>query len=155
MKFILIAAAGGLLATTALPVTAQQSPPRPAPTQPTPAPAQGHMAPGHAMPPGQTMAPQTRPAPPPSPNRPQTSPGHGGSGPRPYQAEAGGMHGGEMSYGRWDNGWGARPSAPPAHFTRHNDWYRHVRACQQRYKSYNPRTDMFVPRRGHSARCTL
>ncbi|AYG96312.1 hypothetical protein D8I30_06555 [Brevundimonas naejangsanensis] len=111
------------------------------------------------MQPGQAMTPQTRPAPAPSTPRPpaarpQTMPGHMESGPRPYQAEAGMMHG-EMNYGRWDTGWGPRPPAPPHHFTRHEDWHRHVHACQQRYKSYNPRTDMFMARPGHARRCTL
>lgn len=76
------------------------------------------------------------------------------TGPRPYHAEPGGMHE-ERNYGRWESSWGHRPPPPPSHFTRHEDWYRHVRACQQRYKSYNPRTDMYVPRHGRTARCTL
>lgn len=58
-------------------------------------------------------------------------------------------------YGRWDNSWGARPAAPPRHFTRTNDWYRHVRACQQRYRSYNPATDRYTVRRGQTAICRL
>ena len=58
-------------------------------------------------------------------------------------------------YGTWDDRWGARPVAPPRHWTRQNDWYRHVRACQERYRSYNPRTDTFVVRRGMTARCRL
>ena len=58
-------------------------------------------------------------------------------------------------YGTWDDRWGPRPVAPPRHWTRQNDWYRHVRACQQRYRSYNPRTDTFVVRRGVTARCRL
>lgn len=157
MKSILIATASGLLAMTALPVTAQQPPPRPAQTQPAPARPPAQTPP--PMKPGQSMAPQTRPTPAPAPGRPQTmpapgAPANGGSGPRPYMPQPGAGPG-DMSYGRWDSGWGARPPAPPAHFTRHDDWYRHVRACQQRYKSYDPRTDMFVPRAGRTARCTL
>lgn len=58
-------------------------------------------------------------------------------------------------YGRWDNSWGARPSAPPRHFTRTSDWYRHVRACQQRYRSYDARTDRYTVRRGQTAICRL
>lgn len=58
-------------------------------------------------------------------------------------------------YGRWDNRWGARPNTPPRHWSRQGDWYRHVRACQMRYRSYNPRTDMFVVRRGVMQRCRL
>lgn len=58
-------------------------------------------------------------------------------------------------YGRWDDRWGARPSTPPRHWTRQNDWYRHVRACQSRYRSYDPRTDTFTVRRGVVQRCRL
>jgi len=58
-------------------------------------------------------------------------------------------------YGSWSNSWGAAPPAPPAHFTRHNDWYRHVRACQQRFRSYSPRTDSYRTYRGRMVRCTL
>lgn len=58
-------------------------------------------------------------------------------------------------YGRWDDRWGPRPPAPPRHWTRTSDWHRHVHACQQRYKTYNPRTDTYVPRRGQTARCRL
>lgn len=58
-------------------------------------------------------------------------------------------------YGRWDSSWGARPAAPPRHFTRTSDWYRHVRACQQRYRSYDARTDRYTVRRGQTAVCRL
>lgn len=58
-------------------------------------------------------------------------------------------------WGRWDSRWGARPAPPPRHWTRANDWYRHVHACQVRYRSYNPRTDMIVVRRGVVVRCRL
>lgn len=61
----------------------------------------------------------------------------------------------QRDYGRWDDRWGPRPPAPPRHWTRSSDWHRHVRACQQRYKTYNPRTDTYVPRRGQTARCRL
>lgn len=59
------------------------------------------------------------------------------------------------SYGTWNQSWGARPSAPPKHWTRTSDWYRHVRACQQRYRSYNPRTDTYRANSGQNRRCTL
>ena len=36
-----------------------------------------------------------------------------------------------------------------------NSWRRHVRACSARYRSYNPRTDRYVVRRGVMARCYL
>ena len=58
-------------------------------------------------------------------------------------------------YGTWDDRWGARPPAPPRAWARHSDWYRHVRACSQRYRSYDPRTDTFVVRRGRTAVCRL
>ena len=58
-------------------------------------------------------------------------------------------------YGRWENSWGVRPAGPPRSWSRHNDWYRHVRACQMRYRSYNPRTDTYVVRRGRMAQCRL
>lgn len=61
----------------------------------------------------------------------------------------------DSRYGRWDASWGARPSAPPRHWNKQNDWYRHVRACQQRYRSYNTRTDTYTVRRGVTRRCTL
>lgn len=59
------------------------------------------------------------------------------------------------SYGSWQSSWGSRPPAPPAHFSRRGNWYAHVRACQQRYRSYNPRTDRYVPRAGRTAICRL
>lgn len=58
-------------------------------------------------------------------------------------------------YGRWESSWGARPPAPPRHFTKTSDWHRHVRACQQRYRTYNPATDRYVVRRGQTAICRL
>ncbi|MBN6101907.1 BA14K family protein [Xanthomonas sp. CFBP 8703] len=60
----------------------------------------------------------------------------------------------DKRYGRWDPKWGPRPGNPPAHRARHDDWYRHVRACQQRYRSYDARTDTFV-HRGRRLRCSL
>ena len=59
------------------------------------------------------------------------------------------------SYGAWQSSWGSRPPAPPAHFKRQSNWYAHVRACQQRYRSYNPRTDRYTVRAGRTAICTL
>ncbi|MBU4434205.1 MAG: BA14K family protein [Alphaproteobacteria bacterium] len=58
-------------------------------------------------------------------------------------------------YGQWNMGWGHRPPAPPKHFKRHDNWYQHVRACTVRYRSYNPRTDLYMVRRGVMARCRL
>ena len=62
---------------------------------------------------------------------------------------------GSSQYGNWNSSWGARPSAPPRSFTRQSDWYRHVRACGQRYKSYNAATDRYTVRRGQTAVCRL
>jgi hypothetical protein len=62
---------------------------------------------------------------------------------------------GDERYGRWESEWGRRPPAPPGHWTRHGDWYRHVHACQARYRSYNPATDHYTVRRGVTARCRL
>ncbi|NJC40451.1 hypothetical protein GGQ87_000709 [Brevundimonas alba] len=67
---------------------------------------------------------------------------------------AGAMAGRSMDYGMWESSWGARPPAPPSGFANPSDWHRHVRACQQRYKTYNPSTDMYVPRVGSTARCS-
>ena len=58
-------------------------------------------------------------------------------------------------YGRWENNWGARPMAPPRRFTNQRSWYKHVRACQLRYRSYNARTDLYTLRRGVMVRCRL
>ncbi|MBA4809225.1 BA14K family protein [Brevundimonas sp.] len=59
------------------------------------------------------------------------------------------------AYGSWQSSWGSRPPAPPAHFKRQSNWYAHVRACQQRYRTYNPRTDRYTVRAGRTAICTL
>lgn len=58
-------------------------------------------------------------------------------------------------YGTWNRSWGAQPPAPPKHWTRTSDWYRHVRACQQKFRSYNARTDSYRTRSGQTRRCTL
>lgn len=58
-------------------------------------------------------------------------------------------------YGEWKSAWGKAPPAPPKHWSNKGDWHRHVRACQQRYKSYNSRTDTFRTNAGKNVRCTL
>jgi len=68
---------------------------------------------------------------------------------------SGGRNDNDSRYGRWDNSWGARPPAPPRSFTRTADWHRHVRACQQRYRSYTPATDRYTVRPGQTAVCRL
>ena len=57
-------------------------------------------------------------------------------------------------YGRWDNAWGRYPAPPPRHWRQNNGWYGHVRACQLRYRSYNPRTDAYFTGRTW-VRCRL
>lgn len=58
-------------------------------------------------------------------------------------------------YGRWDQSWGAQPPAPPKHWSKKSDWHRHVRACQQKYRSYNARTDSYRTQSGKTLRCRL
>ncbi|GEM_PF-1117259 len=58
-------------------------------------------------------------------------------------------------YGNWNTAWGARPSAPPAHWSNKGDWYRHVRACQQKFRSYRAATDTYRTNSGRTVRCTL
>lgn len=83
-------------------------------------------------------------------------PGHRPADHRPADHRADvGRPGPGNGYGNWDNRWGARPPAPPRHWTRRGDWYRHVRACKLRFRSYDPRTDLIVIRRGVTRRCAL
>jgi len=81
-----------------------------------------------------------------------TPPGHGQGMDHP-----GAQHRSQdnQRYGRWDDAWGSPPPPPPKHFGRHGAWYGHVRACQMRYRSYNPRTDFYIARPGVKARCRL
>lgn len=46
---------------------------------------------------------------------------------------------------------------PPKHWGQRDkpSWERHVRLCRERYRSYNPRTDRYVIRRGKTALCRL
>jgi hypothetical protein len=55
---------------------------------------------------------------------------------------------------RWDTRWG-QEVRPPRYWGQRPGWNRHVRACYARYRSYNPRTDSYVVRRGVMARCRL
>jgi hypothetical protein len=49
-----------------------------------------------------------------------------------------------------------RYGSPPKHFTRGQaTWNTHAQRCATRYRSYNPRTDTFVPRAGRTQRCFL
>ena len=66
-----------------------------------------------------------------------------------------GRHDGwDNRYGRWDNRWGRYPAPPPRHWRHNNGWYGHVRACQVRYRSYNPARDMYFTGRAW-VRCRL
>lgn len=79
------------------------------------------------------------------------------TGPSQPDMRRGDNHGPDNTdrYGAWQTSWGARPSDPPAHFSRHGDWYRHVHACQSRFRSYNPHTDRYTARHGQTAVCRL
>jgi predicted lipid-binding transport protein (Tim44 family) len=129
----LIAVAAGLMTLSALPVAAAaQQRPQPAPMQP-----QQH----NGSPMQQHNTPQPQPYQ--SQNRPNQGSNHGSN------------NGPDNRYGNWNTSWGARPAGPPRNFTRSSDWYRHVRACQQRFRSYNPATDRYTVRRGQTAVCRL
>lgn len=136
----LIAVAAGLMTLTALPVAAlaQQRQPTPA------APAQQHNGPMSSQ--------HNTPQPQPYQSQPGSNANHN-SGQNSGQNS--GHNSGNQPYGAWNTAWGARPAAPPRSFTRHSDWYRHVRACQQRYRSYDARTDRYTVRRGQTAVCRL
>lgn len=106
------------------------------------------------QPPPQTQPPK-QPAPkqqppkqqPPKPQAPAPKP-QAAKQPPPTQQPS-------SRYGNWNSGWGARPPSPPKHWTKTDQWYAHVRACQQRYRSYDPRTDTFRTDSGQRRRCTL
>ncbi|CAN5180530.1 hypothetical protein BH09PSE1_BH09PSE1_29220 [soil metagenome] len=131
MRKILIAAAAGLMTLSALPFTAAAEPQMRPYTQQAPTPPQR---------PDRHDGPMNGPM-----SGPMNGPGHNDNGPGR----------GDDRYGRWDSSWGSRPNGPPRGWTRTNDWYRHVRACSQRYRSYNPRTDTYVVRHGRTAMCRL
>jgi len=128
MRKLLIAAAAGLMTLSALPATAGTA-------------AAGQERPYNSGPMNGPMNGQNHNGP------DRGGPNHGGPNQGPGRPGA--------NYGNWDDHWGARPPAPPRGWTRHNDWYRHVRACSQRYRSYNSRTDSYTVRRGVYARCRL
>lgn len=98
------------------------------------------------------QAAQNRPAP--QQSQPNQSPQHQNQNQNQHQGQQPQQSQNDR-YGRWDNAWGARPAAPPRNFTRTSDWHRHVRACQQRYRSYDARTDRYTVRRGQTAICRL
>lgn len=61
----------------------------------------------------------------------------------------------QSGYGVWNKNWGDRPPASPSHWKKKDDWYRHVRACQQKYRSYNAHSDAYRLGAGKTRRCTL
>ncbi|WP_426043837.1 BA14K family protein [Caulobacter sp. DWR3-1-2] len=138
-NFMLVAVSTALLAATPLAVSAQSS-------QPMGPPGDRHPAP--------------------SSNSPMGSMGSSNMDHQDHSQDRGmghdmghdmdrGDHMGRGDYGRWDDHWGSRPPHPPKSYSRHGNWYQHVRACQTRYRSYNSRTDTYVVRRGVVARCRL
>ena len=143
MPTVMIAVAAGLMTLSALPAAAQQR-------QPSPPHSQQHNGPQM-----QHNAPQPQPYQSQTPNRPNggmnNGPNHGPN----HGPNMGPSNGPDNRYGAWNSSWGARPAGPPRSFTRSSDWYRHVRACQQRYRSYNPATDRYTVRRGQRAVCRL
>jgi len=56
----------------------------------------------------------------------------------------------------WSSTGRANASSPPAGYEGPpSDWMRHAAACRARYRTYDPRTDMFFARPGVPARCRL
>lgn len=88
------------------------------------------------------------------PNAVDKRPGNPNNGPLGDRDRDGRVNAVDMRDDRWDPKWG-RQVAPPREWGRRDGWNRHVRACFARYKSYNPRTDRYVVRRGVTARCRL
>lgn len=143
----LFAAAGAFLLVLAPLAVSAQPPERPRTNQ-------DDRRPGGDRPRDERAGPDRRGDNGPGANRPGSGrPEAGRPGNRPVAGRPGA--GGGQGYGNWDNRWGSRPPAPPRHWTKKNDWHRHVRACGQRYRSYNARTDMFVLRPGVTRRCYL
>jgi len=161
MQRPILVTTAAVLAAVAIPAAAQV-----ASGQPRQAPAVAPQG-TDRTPPADTERGATSPGPasPRSEGTPYAMPASGGpdnpSGGAPAAAQAGGGSGGSaamapraVDYGMWESSWGPRPPAPPAGYANPSDWHRHVRACQMRYKTYNPATDMYVPRMGTTARCT-
>lgn len=132
----LAAIAAGLMTLSALPALAAPQ-------------AHSQAQQGHAN--DRSNSGQTRPG---QPTQSQPAQNHQAQN-RPSQGSSNANANTNARHGTWNTSWGARPPAPPTHFTRVSDWNRHVHACQVRYRSYNPRTDTFVPRIGQTAICRL
>ncbi|WP_428678534.1 BA14K family protein [Sphingopyxis sp.] len=101
-----------------------------------------HMLAGALTAVGLAMAPQVA-----AQGRPQA--GHQQTPPKKETPKA------DTRFGQWNSGWGAKPPAPPKHFTKQGEWYRHVRACQVKFRSYNPRTDTYRASGNRTLRCRL
>ena len=134
-KLMLIAVGATLMASAPLVVSAQSNH------------SMGPSGPQQSGPPGDRHGADHGPG----PGMGNNGPGMGNNG--PGRGDDHGM--GHDDYGRWDDHWGSRPPPPPKQYSRHGNWYQHVRSCQTRYRSYNSRTDMYVVRRGVMARCRL
>ena len=128
-KFIL--GAIGAIAVVAMPATIM--------AQPKPTPEREERKPDNQKKPQQQQNRQQQ--------QNQQKPGSHAPQGRPQQSNS--------QYGSWNNSWGKAPPAPPKHWSKKGDWHRHVRACQQRYKSYNASSDTYRTYSGKSLRCKL
>lgn len=103
--------------------------------------AAGLAAPAWSQPAPTPRPSGTVPAQPGQPGQPPMGPhmGQPGMGPGPGHM---GMH--------------ADMPPPPRHWM-HGEtaWNRHVELCRKRFKTYNPKTDRYIPRRGITRRCRL
>ncbi len=99
----------------------------------------------------QSLQAQTKPA---NPPRDEMQTRHEPSE-RPEKSQPGPGTSSKGQFGDWKSAWGKAPPAPPKHWAKKNDWHRHVRACQQRYKSYSARTDTYRTHSGKQLRCKL
>lgn len=159
MKKPILVMTTAVLAAFAIPAAAQVASGQPRQTQPVAPQGTDRTPPADT----ENRAPAPGPAAPRAEGTPYAMPASGGpenpSGGAPGVARPGGASGAmtartTVDYGVWESGWGPRPPAPPAGYANPSDWHRHVRACQMRYKTYDPATDMYVPRVGTTARCT-
>ena len=168
MQRQIVTTTAAVLAALALPAAAQVAGGQPRQTPPVAPQGTDRTPPADT----ENRAPAPGPASPRSEGTPYAMPASGGpenpSGGAAAAARPGGSSGGSQGgspgramaarpmadHGPWESGWGPRPPAPPADYANPSDWHRHVRACQQRYKTYNPATDLYVPRVGTTARCS-
>lgn len=107
----------------------------PAWSQPAPAPRPSGTVPAQPGQPGKPDAPPMGQPMGPMMGQPGAMP-HPGMGPGPM-----GMH---------------ADMPPPRHWM-HGEaaWNRHVELCLKRFRTYNPKTDRYIPRRGITRRCRL